>query len=85
MRKRINEKALKNVKVFKVEKKKQAVNTHEEILKKDHTYDNNGNLLEVKQVRADYLPNLNTQNARMDIRDDFQTQISEVNKKLKTK
>lgn len=40
-------------------------NQENEILKKDHTYDANGNLLEVKQVKADYLPNLAMQNTRV--------------------
>lgn len=31
----------------------------EDMLKKDHTYDDEGNFIEVKHVKADYLPNLN--------------------------
>jgi hypothetical protein len=59
------------MKPAKTEKKKfNPVNEKDAVLKKEHTYDDKGNVLEVKQVKADYLPNLGIQNIRMDIRDD---------------
>ena len=33
-------------------------NPYEEMLKKEHTYDNDGNVIEVKQVKTDYLPSI---------------------------
>lgn len=39
-------------------------NKNEEILKKDYTYDHEGNILEVKIVKTDYLPHLASQQVR---------------------
>ena len=36
----------------------------EELLKKNHTYDTEGHVIEVKGVKADYLPSINYSNIK---------------------
>lgn len=59
----------------------------EELLKKNHTYDTEGNLIEVKGVKTDYLPSINYSNIRTKYNgpEHMQVKQSEANKRLKNK
>ncbi|CDW73968.1 UNKNOWN [Stylonychia lemnae] len=57
----------------------------EEILKKDHTYDHDGNLIEVKSVKTDYLPSIQFNQTRVKLNGQQQVYQSEFNRKQKSK
>lgn len=48
-------------------------NQLEEILKKDHTYDHIGNIMEIKKVKTEYLPHLSSHQTKASINLDHST------------
>jgi hypothetical protein len=58
---------------------------HEDLTKKDHTYDNEGRIMEVKQIKTDYLPSLSYHQTKVLIPQVVKTVQSEFNKKMKAK
>eukprot|EP00347_Sterkiella_histriomuscorum_P023160 403335721 len=60
-------------------------NQQEELLKKDHTYDHDGNIIEVKNVKTDYLPSISYNSTRVNLNQNQQVQQSDFNKKIKGK
>ena len=60
-------------------------NKEDDLTKKEHTYDDDGNILAVKAVKTDYLPQIQTQYTKTNIPEAIAVTLSEFNRNLKLK
>ena len=54
-------------------------------MKKSHTYDDHGNVIQIKQVKPGRLPNINYQNTKVLVSEATSIVTTELNKKIKLK